>query len=272
MRAGRLQTRRYRVRRTRRRVFLVLALLGIGAFFLARSPVFPRLQAYFLSLLPGAPALPDEGMAETREVTLPGGQWHALSLGTYRDAAAARQAADSFRARGAGGYRDGENRLLAAAYPARADAQQVQKRLLAHHGLETAQTEIAWPEIRFRLTGRKDQLDAVEDALRLLSQTAEQLFSLSSGLDKRTMDETAARQALASWRDTLSAQASRLDGCFGGAAPEAAEQLRGQIAFLADALKTALEEQGSVRLGAQIKYCHLAALCRLQSWANTLAE
>ena len=151
-------------------------------------------------------------------------------------------------------------------------AQQVQKRLLAHHGLETAQTEIAWPEIRFRLTGRKDQLDAVEDALGILSQTAEQLFFLSSGLDKKTLDEAAARQALASWRDTLSAQAARLDECFGGAAPKTAEQLRDQIAFLSDALKTAPEEQGSVRLGARIKYCHLAALCRLQAWADTLAE
>lgn len=272
MRAGRLQTRRYRVRRTRRRVFLVLALLGAGAFFLARSPVFPRLQAYFISLLPGAPVSPYEGEITAREAALPGGQWYALSLGTYRDAAAARQAADSFRARGAGGYPDGENRLLAAAYPARADAQQVQKRLLANHGLETAQTEIAWPEICFRLTGRKDQLDAVEDALRIFSQTAEQLFSLSSGLDKRTLDESAARQALASWRDTLSAQAARLDECFGGAAPKPAEQLRGHIAFLADALAEALNEQGSVRLGAQIKYCHLAALCRLQAWADTLAE
>jgi hypothetical protein len=169
MRAGRLQTRRYRVRRTRRRVFLILALLGAGAFFLARSPVFPRLQAYFVSLLPGAPVSPIGGEAQTREVTLPGGQWYALSLGTYRDAAAARQ-------------------------------------------------------------------------------------------------------ALASWRDTLSAQAARLDECFGGAAPKPAEQLRGPIAFLADALAEALNEQGSVRLGAQIKYCHLAALCRLQAWADTLAE
>lgn len=272
MRAGRLQTRRYRTHRNRRRALLILALLGIGAFFLYRGGAIPALRTQFLSLLPGADVLPESRETLTREVTLSGGQWYALSVGTYRDEDAAMKAADSFRARGAGAYPDEEMRLLAAAYPARADAQGVQKRLLASHGLETAQVEIAWPEICFRLTGRKDQLDAVEDALRILTQTADQLFSLSSGLDKKTMDESAARQALASWESTLRTQEAQLSQCFDGAAPRAVERLQTHISFLKDALKAASDARGSVQLGAQIKYCHLAALCRLKAWAGETAK
>lgn len=272
MRAGRLQTRRYRTHRNRRRALLLLALLGIGAFFLVRGGAIPALRTRLLSLLPGAQVIPESRETLKREVTLSGGQWYALSVGTYRDKDAAMKAADSFRARGAGGYTDEDLRLLAAAYPARADAQAVQKRLLSNHGLETAQVEIFWPEICFRLTGRKDQLDAVEDALRLLAQTADQLFSLSSGLDKKTLEEAAARQALASWESTLRAQEERLNRCFGDAAPPAVERLQTHVSFLADALKAASDARGSVQLGAQIKYCHLAALCRLKAWAGEMAK
>ena len=121
MRAGRLKTRRYKVRRSGRGAALVLLLLtiGSGAAWLLREDV----QALLLS--PAPTLSPADAAAESRTVTLPGKTWYTLQLGVFEQQDAADALAESYRGRGAGGYvlLEEHYRVLAAGYETRADAQ-----------------------------------------------------------------------------------------------------------------------------------------------------
>ena len=128
VRAGRLATRRYKVRRRKMGWLLLIAGIGLG---LATSSAYLRfmrpLPQTHISAQPAPTLPPEETQADERTVTLAGQSWYALQLGVYDDAETAGRDADALRARGAGGYifrKDG-CRLLAAAYTARADAQAV---------------------------------------------------------------------------------------------------------------------------------------------------
>lgn len=271
MRAGRLQTRRYRVRKIRRRVLILLILLlGAGAYLAVRSGALP--VPSLIALRPAATLSPEETAARERVLSLPGGHWYALETGTYESAASASQAAESLRGRGGAGYvPPGTGQVLAAAYPSRADAQKVQTQLKENHGMDTAQAEILWPEIHLKIAGQKTQLDAMADGCAALYQLPEQLYALSSGLDQRTLEPAAAREALASQRSTLTSLCAALDARFDRSAPEAVGRLKRALSSLSDALLSAQGASGSVRLGGQIKYCQLAALCLCRDISGLLS-
>jgi len=273
MRAGRLKTRRYRIRKSRRRAALVLLLLGAGLFFALRDGLVSLPDRGLFSLRPAASPLPEEARQAERLLTLPGGRWYALEVGAFDDLSAARQAAESFRARGAGGYvlTDSRYQVLAAAYASRADAQKVQQQLRENHGVDTVQAEIAWPEIQLRVRGREAQLNAMEDACAGLAQLPNQLAALSAGLDQDTLDFDGARSALASYRDTLLALSGQINARFDSTAPEAVGLLAAHLSFLANALDDARASTGSTRLGGQVKYCQLAALCLLRDFSARLS-
>lgn len=276
VRAGRLATRRYKTR-GRKAGWLLLLCAGIGlgvlvsSFFQRSWQATPqtRIAAEPVPTLPPEETKPDE-----RTLTLAGQSWYALQLGVYPDANAARQQAEAYRARGAGGYifqKDGW-RVLGAAYANRADAQAVMTQLKTRHQLDTEVVEIVSPEITLRLTGQKGQLTALSDAFSAMEKLCDHLYQLSLSLDQQQTDAREALAALQSEQETLTALNGRLQSRFGASAPAAVLSLEQTLSECARSLGAASSAQSLTRLGAQVKYCHLECVCRMAAYAAALAE
>ena len=275
MRAGRLATRRYRARGYRAGRLLLL-IVGIGLGFAGanalRGGTPPPLTKITAEPAPTLP--PEETQADERTLTLSGQSWYALQLGVYRDEAAARQEAETYRARGAGGYilqKDG-CRVLAAAYSTRADAQAVTTSLKTRHRLDTEVVEIVSPEITLRLSGQKGQLTALSDAYAAMEKLCGHLYALSLSLDRQETGLRDALAALQSERDTLNALVERLQSRFGASAPDAVLTLKQALSDCARSLSAAAASQSLTRLGAQVKYCHLECICRMAAYADALGR
>jgi hypothetical protein len=161
MRAGRLKTKRYPVRKRggwAAALLLAGLLLGAGAVTYGKQAweaALPLLPGVLQSSAAQTPA-PETAVREERTLTLPGHTWYALQLGTFDSADAAEALAETYRNRGAAGYirRQGQYQVLAAAYTARADAQAVMTQLRVNHQVEAKLTEITQPEVTLRLSGR----------------------------------------------------------------------------------------------------------------------
>lgn len=275
VRAGRLATRRYKVRRRKMGWLLLIAGIGLG---LATSSAYLRfmrpLPQTHISAQPAPTLPPEETQPDERTVTLAGQSWYALQLGVYDDAEAAGREADALRARGAGGYifrKDG-CRLLAAAYTARADAQAVMSRLKARHGLDTEVVEIVSPEITLRLSGQKGQLTVLTDAFSAMEKLCGHLYQLSLSLDRQETEAAEALTALRSERDTLTELSARLQSRFGASAPAAVLSLKQILDGSTQSLSAVSAAKTLTQLGAQVKYCHLECICRMAAYASGLAQ
>ena len=275
MRAGRLATRRYKVRRGYggwiglAAVCLLLVIAGYalrqGWITLSLPVITPEKAA--------ATHPPQDLSPQERAFTLPGQSWFALQLGAFDQLSSAQSVADGYRSRGAGGYllQQGSYRVLAAAYATRAEAQAVQNQLKTQHGVEAVITEIVRPEITLHLTGQAMQLTALTDAYDAVDQLIGHLNALFLSLDQGQADTEAILAALRSERDTAAALASRLDTLFAGAGHPAVRNMASLLEDIASALDGCLSAQGRARLGAQVKYCHLLCVCRMAAYAEGLA-
>ena len=275
MRAGKLKTRTYRVRRGGRGwiaalvTALILAAGGWTAVHGLPFQIVPR-----LTVQPAPTLAPQDSAMDTRLISLAGETWYALQLGAFDAPDAAQSLAESYRLRGAGGliWRRDAYRVLAAAYVSRADAQTVQSRLMAQHGVETAVTEISWPDITLRVTGQKAQLDALADAYGVLPELIRHLAELSNAVDQGETETAQALATLQSERETAAALADRLQSLFGTGTHPAVEDLKNLLNEAKSALDAALIAQGATRLGAQLKYCQLLCLCRMAGHAQGLRQ
>ena len=275
VRAGRLATRRYKVRGYKAQR-LLLVIVGVGLGFAAATYLHGGAQKP-LALIEAAPAPtlpPEETQPDERTITLSSQSWYALQTGVYEGAAIARQEAESLRARGAGGYvfqKDG-CRVLAAAYASRTDAQTVMTRLKTRHGLDAEVVEIVSPEVTLRLSGQKGQLTALSDAFSAVEKLCDHLYQLSLSLDRQETDAREALAALKSEQDTLAALKERLKSRFGASAHPAVLSLEEILSDCVQSLNTASVAPNLTRLGAQVKYCHLACICRMAAYAAGLTE
>ena len=270
-----LNTRTYRVRRGGPRwiVWGILALLLAGCAC-ALPRMLPPDAAPRLSIQPAPTLSPQDSAADSRVITLAGDTWYALQLGAFDSADAARSLAEAYRVRGAGGliWRQDAYRVLAAAYASRADAQAVQTRLMAQHGVETMVIDVRAPEVTLRVTGQKAQLDALTDAYDAVPKLIRHLSELSSALDQGEAEVSQTLAALQSERDTAAALAAKLQTLFGDGGHPAVQDLRSMLDGATAALDAALTAQSATRLGAQIKYCQLFCLCRMAAHAQGLAQ
>ena len=280
MRAGRLKTKRYPVRHRGGWAALLLLtglLLGAGAVIYGRQAweaALPLLPGVLHPSVPLAPVSTPEAVSrEERTLTLPGHTWYALQLGAFDSAEAAESSAEAYRSRGAAGYirRQGQYRVLAAAYASRADAQAVMTQLRAHHQIDAVLTEITQAEVTLRLNGRPEQLTALNDAYDALEQMSRQLAALSDGLDRGKTDRQTALSALRSHRDTLTALKARVDAQFGKSAPKAVKDVSDLLESVSLSLNEALSAQSTAVLGARIKYAHLQCLCGMADYAAGLS-
>ena len=274
VRAGRLATRRYKVRRQKMGWLLLIAGISLGFGASAYLRFLQPLPQTHISVQPAPTLPPEETQADERTVTLAAQSWYALQSGVFDDASAAGQEADALRARGAGGYifrKDG-CRLLAAAYTARADAQAVMSRLKTRHGLSTEIVEIVSPEITLRLSGQKGQLTALTDAFSAMEKLCGHLYQLSLSLDRQETEAAEALTALQSERDTLSVLSARLQSRFGASAPAAVLGLKQILDDCVQSLTAASAAKTLTQLGAQVKYCHLECICRMAAYASGLTN
>ena len=276
MRAGRLTTKRYK---TRKRgwgwLLALIAGFGIGAAAATFRPENWQvsLPVPFVTVPASPTRPPEETQAEERTLTLPGRSWYALQVGAFDSQEAAQSLAASFQNRGAAGYvlRQDTYRVLAAAYPARADAQAVVSQLKNQHQVDAIVTDVLQPEVTLRLSGQKGQLTALGDAYDALNQLAEHLSALSLRLDQRTMDSGQILSAIRSERETLLALSGRLESWFGSEAPKEVGQVKALLDDLCRSLDDCLSTQGNTALGARIKYAQLQCICRMAAYAAGLA-
>ena len=275
MRAGKLKTRQYKVKRKGGWPLLLAAgvLLGAGLGSYLRGEWKAQTPAR-ISAEPAPTLTPEESRMTETTLSLTGQTWYALQLGVFDQPDGARQQAESYRGRGAGGYvfRKEGYRVLAAAYATRADAQAVMTQIKNQHGVDASVVEIQQPQVTLRLTGQKAQLTALTDACDAMEKLTAHLFQLSSALDRREIQTPDIRKALQSERDTVSALNRQLAIRFPDPAPEPVAALAQLLSDSAQSLDAALNTQSVTRLSAQLKYCHLLCLCRMAAYAAGFGE
>lgn len=270
MRAGRLKTRRYKIHPLRGAALLLTGvLLGAGAYAYLRGGI--ALPISVPARQPAAAGQQKDVMRAETTLTLPAETWFALQVGAFDTKNEAEAQAAGFRGRGAAGYvfQSGAYRVLAAAYTSRSDAQRVQAQLKNRHQVESAVVEITRPEITFRLSGTREHLDTLRDALDALYGAAGQLGALSASLDQGETGREQALAALRSEKDTVAALRERLVLLFPDTAHPAVAAIIGMLTDLDAALADAVNAASQSALGARIKYGQLLCACRLADFAQS---
>ena len=270
MGAGRVKIKRYKTRKSGKGWLILPALLLFG---LLCAAYWGKDTLHELLISPAPTLSQAESQGDSRTVTLPGKSWFSLQLGAFENEESAREVAESFRARGAGGLiaHQGNYRVLAAAYESRAQAQTVQQQLRSQHGVEAYIYEINRGEITLKISGQKAQLTALTDAYDALFQAEAQLSALSQGIDRGETGKDAALAALASQRETLSVFQDRLLSLFGENAHVAVGEIRQLLIRLEAEIASALGADSMLALGSQIKYCQLLAITGLADYSANLS-
>lgn len=271
-----LRTVSYKTGHTGRRALLCILL---GAAILAVSlRVEKRLgiPLPFTFTLPSKTEADNQGdtARQSRELSLSAHTLYALQLGAFTQEDAARQLAQEFSARGAAGYvlcDGGTYRVLAAAYPTRAEAQAVQTRLSGQN-ISTYIHPCVQEAVSLRAGGQGRQVAAVEEALRYLDGLGGKLHTLSSSLDSRERSAAEARDALLSEGATCVGLRQKLLTAFDGALPDALRPLETLFVQAEDAAETARNENSAARVGAALKKCQLTVFFGLDAFTRALRD
>ena len=248
---------------------LLLAALILGASWLALRRLGIRPFSFDLPEI----SLPGDNRRDSREIALSGHALYALQLGAFTQESAARQLAQTYISRGAAGYvynDDGTWRVLAAAYPTRAEAQTVQTRLSGQQ-ISTYIHPLRQEAVTLRAGGTAGQTAALGEALEYLSSLGDKLFSLSQALDTGGLTGEQGREALQSEGVTSAALESKLQSAFGGGLPEALEPIARTLREISDCARAALHENSAARTGAALKACQLTVFFGLLGFCQGLA-
>ncbi len=273
MRENGLDTITYKTGGQTRRA--VLCILVGAAILLASLSLESRLGLLPFSLSAAPTAAPEKtqsGERETRELALSAHSWYALQLGAFTQENAARQLAQEFINRGAAGYvyHDSDAyRVLAAAYPTRAEAQSVQQRL-NDQSVSTYIHPFSFAALTLRAGGEQEQVRSFSETLSYLDGLDEKLYALSTALDAREMEDGAVRAALLSEGATCQALLRTLSSAF-GKEPNAGVQKVCDILTLIAAEGDALgNENSAARTGAALKRCQLTVFFGLLDFTQSL--
>ena len=248
-------------------LLLAAAILGVSWQVQARLGV-----ARPFSLAPEKTQRGQDAERKSQELTLSAHALYALQLGAFTQESAARQLAQEFMLRGAAGYvyRDGDTyRVLAAAYPTRAEAQTVQTRLSGQN-ISTYIHPCMQEALTLRAGGTGGQVEALGETLGYLDGLAGKLYTVSSGLDAQSVTAEDARAALLSEGVTCAALRQRLLNAFDGALPDSLTPLADLMAAVAADAEALQNENGAARIGAALKRCQLTAFFGLMAFAEGL--
>ena len=267
----RLKTVTYKAPHTGRRaaLCLLLAALILGVSWQMRDRIGLPLS---FSLSGNTARQRQEPARGSREITLSAHTLYALQLGAFTQQSAAEQLAQAFSARGAAGYVsfDGEAyRVLAAAYPTRAEAQTVQTRLNAQ-SISTYIHPITQDSLSLRAGGTKDQVAALAEAAAYLDTLGDKLYTLSAALDAQQISGPDALAALLSEGVTCAALRRGLLDAFDGAPPDSLSSLIRTLGDAADIAEAQRNENSAVRIGAALKRCHLTVFFGLLAFCQEI--
>lgn len=259
--------------------WLSLMILGIAAV-LAAGGLLRRNTGAELSVEPLSTAAPlalEERFDETpakQEISLPASEWYALQLGAFENEEAARALADQYVSRGAAGYvwHDGRYRVLAAAYPAKDDAQLVREQLQLVHGIESYLHQVRLPEISLRISGMQGQLDILQAALIHANDLVCELQRMSVAMDRQEMNAQEAIDALQSLNEQVSLVELRLRQRFASPRHAAVDALLNGFRHYAAFCETLQSHMSQVELGAGVKHQTLLALEGLKNVYDILSH
>ena len=278
MRADQLETVTLKVSHRGARAALCLV-LGAGILlasfcFQQRAGILPPFSLSASVTAAPSPALSATPVPqrESRVLTLNERTWYALQLGAFTQENSARQLAQEYIGRGAAGYVHKDvsaYRVLAAAYPTRAEAQSVQTRLAAQH-VSTYIHVCTQSALSLRAGGTKAQLDALEESLNHLDALSTKLFSTFTALDAHEMDALSARAALASEGITCRALQEQLVRAFNGQPDTLLTPLSDLLLLIAQEGEAIQNEESAARTGAALKRCQLAVTLGLIDFAGAL--
>ena len=213
----------------------------------------------------------DETQSETL-VELSEKTWYALQVGVFENEESAKQSGQAFQKRGAAGYlwQDGRYRVLAAAYPAQEDAQQVREQLREQHNIDSYLYAIQYPAVSMRLKGMKGQIEILEAAFGHAGDLALQLHLLSVEMDRQEIsaDEAAAR--IAGLRDQVELVSLRLAQRFASPVHETVHALTGCFEDFIQFSDSLPVGESTVALGMKLKYQLFATLQQMQKVYQTL--
>jgi len=252
---------------------LVSIVLVAATVLVVISGIFSgeRSDGFSLSKLPQQTAVPldetfDETMTETI-VELPAKTWYALQVGVFENEESAMQSSLAFQKRGAAGYlwQDGRYRVLAAAYPARDDAQQVREQLRDQHNIDSYLYTVEFPAVSMRLTGMQGQVEILQAAFVHINDLAQQIQLLSVQMDRHelSVSETAEQvHAMASQMDLVTL---RLEQRFSEPAPSVVQALTECMKDYSRFAGTVSPLESAASLGMKLKYQLFVTLEHIQN-------
>ena len=267
MATGGLKTVSYKTGHTGRRALLCILL---GAAIVAGSLLLQQrlgIPSPFKISAGEKAEQQDSAARQTRQLAV-----YALQLGAFTQEEAARQLAQEFAGRGAAGYVhfDGDAyRVLAAAYPTRAEAQAVQTRL-GGQNISTYIHPCTQDALTLRAGGEKRQVEATAEALSYLDGLGGKLHTLSAALDSRDRTAEECRSALLSEGVTCAGLRQNLSDAFDGDVPTALQSLGAIFSQVSDIAEAARNENSAARVGAALKKAQLTVFFGLDSFVRAL--
>ncbi len=268
----RVERRMYKYRRRSRLRWIIVtaALLIAGVALYTQGTPF--------SSAPIGEATPPPAAStevQTREVTLSAEAWYAIQTGVYSTREAADERAAAFTGRGAPGtvIRDGDKwRVFIACYGSEADAAAVRTRLGDRQQVDTYLYAWEMPEVRLRLTGQTDQLDAVEAGFTLLTSAAAALRDAAILLDagELTTQEAANRAAAIADQAELWTKTARAR--FGRRIPDLVQSMLAiadGMAVRTDAIRKAADS--ATTLSAELKGQAMGLYDEAVQWRTALS-
>lgn len=278
-----VRKRRYRVQRGRKKFVLRFLLLVVLLLTAALAVQYAPALKTKVELLFPSPEKEQDMVVISEEYVFPKQNWYVLRLLSNGTETEALTLADTFRARGAGGYTytaaDGYA-VAAAAYDTREKAAAVQKNLLQYHQVETDVEVWSAPQMQIRLTGNQRQLNAMKDSYDFLFSLSSQMLDCFIALDEGTQSREQAEKVLASCMETAQVLRENLVQVFSWLPPLSGEEdgflpqehVKELLLQLHSAMQQALREDSAVRFGAGVKQVHLICAHGLTWHAQALPK
>ena len=210
---------------------------------------------------------------KTLELALSAHTLYALQLGAFTQEDAARLLAQEFAGRGAAGYVhfDGKAyRVLAAAYPTRAEAQAMQTRL-GGQNISTYIHPCVQEPLTLRTGGEEGQVEAVAEALSYLDGLGMKLHALSSALDNRERAAEECREALLSEGATCTGLKQGIRSAFDGDIPASLQPICETLSNVSDIAEVNRNENSAARTGAALKKAQLTVFFGLKTFEEALS-
>ncbi len=275
MRAGRLKTRKIKVRRRFFKLFVWLMVLGMIAYFVYTWYVDHGLNEYerhqrkqdiqsFFSL--------EKDKTSKETLYLQGACDYTLQAGAFSQVHEAKILAEQLKKRGAACYllkEDGLYRLLLSSYKSRVSAQEMMGKLKEWHEVETVVHVVKREHVTLQLSGKSAQTSASKDLLNTLFLTPSLLFEQSFYLDKGEKQREQVQEVLVSHKKTLEALKAKFESAF-VQMPSALLPVQNMCEQCIQNLDDALLEQSLSAFGGKIKYAQLYMVDALCAFVEAL--